>query len=475
MLCLLLMTSLLVAALGQPALATTAEDMLFGNDAQTAFVDNNAIYGSTDGVATPAQTSYTTADLGLETGTQYPMLSLGDSDADDGMSYIVFLQNRLIELGYLRDTADGTYGANTEIAVKQFQKNNGLPATGIADSATQNRIYQDDSTLVRASLSASMFGSDTTRVQSMLAQWGFLESAVDGTYGDSTARAVRVFKNYVSAIDPFYGLSAAAAAAQPTVTPEPEDVMGMPVVEDELLTLDDGVTGDIDGDIDEALMRYINGEKPFAIYRYTVQKGDTGDEVWRVQRRLRSLNYLYKPDGAYGNLTKYALMYFQRKCGLKQTGIADEKTQRALFSANPPQAEEYVFPYKIWVDISDQRVYVAKWTGKDYSKLVQKFKCSTGKVGTPTPLGHYQADGKANGKEWYYMQDSNVYVKWATRIVGGVMFHSVIYSSSKKGPTRSSVHALGHRASHGCIRLTVKSAKWIFDNCPAGTTVIIRR
>ena len=39
---------------------------------------------------------------------------------------------------------------------------------------------------------------------------------------------------------------------------------------------------------------------------------------------------------------------------------------------------------------------------------------------------------------------------------------------------KTSVRKLGRRASHGCIRLTVEDAKWIYDNCPAGTTVIIQ-
>ena len=30
---------------------------------------------------------------------------------------------------------------------------------------------------------------------------------------------------------------------------------------------------------------------------------------------------------------------------------------------------------------------------------------------------------------------------------------------------------LGTSASMGCVRLTVENAKWIYDNCPAGTTV----
>ena len=37
-----------------------------------------------------------------------------------------------------------------------------------------------------------------------------------------------------------------------------------------------------------------------------------------------------------------------------------------------------------------------------------------------------------------------------------------------------SLYALGQKASHGCIRLKVKDAKWIYDTCPEGTTVVIQ-
>ena len=33
---------------------------------------------------------------------------------------------------------------------------------------------------------------------------------------------------------------------------------------------------------------------------------------------------------------------------------------------------------------------------------------------------------------------------------------------------------LGRKASHGCIRLKIDDAKWIYDNCPYGTTVVIQ-
>ena len=45
----------------------------------------------------------------------------------------------------------------------------------------------------------------------------------------------------------------------------------------------------------------------------------------------------------------------------------------------------------------------------------------------------------------------------------------------KKGgsPTWGSVHSLGNKASHGCVRLSVENAKWLFQNCEAGTVVTV--
>ena len=36
-----------------------------------------------------------------------------------------------------------------------------------------------------------------------------------------------------------------------------------------------------------------------------------------------------------------------------------------------------------------------------------------------------------------------------------------------------SVSALGSRASHGCIRLEVEAAEWLYKNCKRGSLVIV--
>ena len=64
--------------------------------------------------------------------------------------------------------------------------------------------------------------------------------------------------------------------------------------------------------------------------------------------------------------------------------------------------------------------------------------------------------------------------RYAYRIYGPYLFHSVLYSEKDTSTLRQgSVDNLGRPASHGCIRLSVEDAKWLYNNCAAGTTVKI--
>jgi peptidoglycan hydrolase-like protein with peptidoglycan-binding domain len=53
---------------------------------------------------------------------------------------VLALQRYLKETGYLRGTVDGDYGRGTQAAVSEFQKANGLEATGHADKETIQTI-----------------------------------------------------------------------------------------------------------------------------------------------------------------------------------------------------------------------------------------------------------------------------------------------------------------------------------------------
>ena len=170
----------------QTALATTAEEMIFGGG-------TGEIQPGTDAADADM---YSSADD--NSITDYPTLQLGDRDEADATAYIVNLQNRLIALGFLKDSADGVYGENTETAIEQFQKLNGLERTGVADPETQRRLFSDMSTLTTPSPdNAIAFGSENVRVQTMLIQWGFLDGTADGVLGKQSEKAISSFKNYI--------------------------------------------------------------------------------------------------------------------------------------------------------------------------------------------------------------------------------------------------------------------------------------
>ena len=66
-------------------------------------------------------------------------------------------------------------------------------------------------------------------------------------------------------------------------------------------------------------------------------KGSSGDEVINLQTQLINLGYLNDvADGKYGNKTVTAVQLFQQTVGLEVTGVADEETQRRLFSDDVP-------------------------------------------------------------------------------------------------------------------------------------------
>ena len=393
----------------------------------------------------------------------YHTLRRGDRDGDDS-SDILILQNRLIELGYLRDSADGVYGGNTESAVSTLQRNNNLTETGEATPELQDLLYSGANLVTFAESGEPE--SVTFRQQQLLSLWGFYEGAVDGAGGEATNSALDTFRDYLHEYERLH----------PTPTPVPKSTNAPSTgYADAAVVVDIPILQEESGAVTPEMAAYLEGELPFDVYAKTVSGGDAGPEVSRVQRRLHQLKYLAVVDGTYGENTERAMLYFQKKNGLPQDAVAGEETQRLLFSESAVEAEEFVNPYKLIVDVSDQRVYVYQWNGSDYNTLMGEMICSTGKLkkATATPLGTYQAAGPTGTGEWYWFSTYRCYAKWATRIVGGILFHSVVYSS-RKVLRKESVKNLGRPASHGCVRLREEHSKWIYENCPPGTTVIVQ-
>lgn len=103
----------------------------------------------------------------------------------------------------------------------------------------------------------------------------------------------------------------------------------------------------------------------------------------------------------------------------------------------------------------------------DYNIAYKRFVSSTG---YDTPVGTYYTQAKYRWRE--LMGPS--YGQYSTRIVGGILFHSVPYNKMNPYTLSPSMYnQLGTTCSHGCVRLTCGDAKWIYDNCVLGTRVNI--
>ncbi len=422
------------------------------------------------GLAAHAETSPETAKPAA--------LARGSRD-DENTHAVADLQRRLIGLGYLQGEADGIFGGGTEAALSEFQRLNGLEPTGALDEATRALLDSAQAmpmpTPEPTPLAAGAKGEGVKAVQEQLKVYGFLSGVADGDFGANTDMAVRAFQQYQYDM----GRIDLPPAPAPEPTPAPDSLL----VEELLPQRDapDATDGEDlpelaaptyapDGILtDEQLTMLTDGS--FPIFCEEVGKGSKGWEVLRVQYRLADLDYQWdNVDGLFGPNTEEALRYFQKRNKLEESGVADEQTQRALFSVAAVRSDKPRNMYLLKVSVSDQRVYAYKWVNGGYNQLARTMVCSTGTSAHPTPYGTFNAGGPAG--RWYYFKKYNCWAQYAYQIDGGILFHSVIYGQKDTSTLRrSSVNNLGSRASHGCVRLSVDDAKWIYNNCPAGTLV----
>lgn len=245
------------------------------------------------------------------------------------------MQNRLKELGYLKGSADGDFGAATEAAVKSFQAQNGLAVDGKAGTATLNKLYSANAKKAPANVTntskptATPFtsfkhgdtGAEIKRMQTRLKELGYLNGKADGDFGDATEAAVRYFqqrnnltvdgKAGQKTLDKLYSSSAKAAKATPTPTAKPTKtpkVTATPKADD----LD-----------------------------YYLENGASGTKVRTLQNRLIELGWLSgQADGKYGNATEYAVKAFQKRySSLWDDGVAGPDTLKQLYGAGAATAK----------------------------------------------------------------------------------------------------------------------------------------
>ncbi len=126
------------------------------------------------------------------------------------------------------------------------------------------------------------------------------------------------------------------------------------------------------------------------------------------------------------------------------------------------------FPYLICVNraASCVTVYADDGAGS-YAAPYMAMVCSGGE---DTPIGSFSTPVNY---DWRLLSGP-CYGQYATRIDGPYLFHSVPYYTQHKDDLEyDQFNQLGTPASLGCIRLAVVDVRWIYENCPIGTPVVI--
>lgn len=123
----------------------------------------------------------------LAAESAYETLSQGMTDP-----FVAMIQQRLMDLTYIeQDDPTTLYGPVTTQAVTDFQRQNGIAQTGVADAGTQTVLFSPAANPYIVRLGDS--NPDVQSIQERLVELGF-SVEISGTYGEDTQKAVHAFQ-----------------------------------------------------------------------------------------------------------------------------------------------------------------------------------------------------------------------------------------------------------------------------------------
>lgn len=178
-----------------------------------------------------------------------------------------------------------------------------------------------------------------------------------------------------------------------------------------------------------------------------MRPGSKGVSVKLLELRLSELGYhLLGINERYDRRTADAVMAFRKVHNMRRIGAVTPGVWRALADPKTPKVRQLTRTRHLEVDWSKQVMYVVQDERVKYIMHV-----STGKPSTPTPFGTFRVYRKYAGYNGLW---------WPSYIYRGVAIHGW-----PEVPT--------YPASHGCIRVPIWHAPWIFKLAKMGTRVMI--
>ena len=125
------------------------------------------------------------------------------------------------------------------------------------------------------------------------------------------------------------------------------------------------------------------------------------------------------------------------------------------------------------VVLDEQRVYVYNMR----RRLIATLPASTGLLDT-TPTGTFKVFSKS--AQAYYTPNPMERMRYMTRFTrgregGNIGFHGIPYKVTKAGEIPFPTPLGKAPSSHGCVRMKVSDARWLFNNMKIGTVISVVR
>lgn len=126
--------------------------------------------------------------------------------------------------------------------------------------------------------------------------------------------------------------------------------------------------------------------------------------------------------------------------------------------------------YLIWCNLYTTTVNIFEGSQGNW-KLIKSCECVIGAPNSPTRPGVYSLYSRAY--YWSFDESPRMDVSrcyYASLFDGGIAFHTRLYYTGTNNYVNSSLSAA---ISHGCVRCPDDIAKFIYYDCPIGTTVVV--
>ena len=210
---------------------------------------------------------------------------------------------------------------------------------------------------------------------------------------------------------------------------------------------------------------------------YYLERASRGRMVDEPRKMSNGNIYFFDDDGrratseGWKNYGKYYYYtYPNGTCAVSTEidGVWLDETGRTEMTAMDIKAQGYYSStnYLILVNRSTHKVGIYK--GRQGSWInIKRYSCGDGKSSTPTIEGTFTV-----GIKLWYFDSGSARCWYATQFSGNYLFHSVLYYRDSY-PADVMDGTLGAGVSHGCVRLEVSNARWIYDNIPGGTKVVV--